>query len=217
MFNSFAQRLRKARNAARLTQAQLASAVGVTSQAVSQWERGETLPEIRNIPRIAAALGLNAAELIGMLGEDARDDPLAAPARSISDDGESSTAPTVAVVGYVGAGSKAHFYAVAQGSLDEVAAPAGATARTVAVEIRGDSLGVLFDRWLVFYDDVRSPVTADLVGKLCVVGLADDRVLIKRLKRGKTPGTFTLISERDDPITDVAVEWAAMVKNMVPR
>jgi transcriptional regulator with XRE-family HTH domain len=216
MLSSFAQRLRKARHNAGLTQAQLAREVGVTSQAVSQWERGETLPEIRNIPRIAAALKLDAAELVGMLGEDAPDDHPDTLMRS-SESGEILAGPAVAVVGYVGAGSKAHFYAVAQGSLDEVAPPAGATAKTVAVEIRGDSLGALFDRWLVFYDDVRSPVTADLVGKLCVVGLADDRVLIKRLQRGKTPGTFTLISERDDPITDVAVEWAAMVKNMVPR
>jgi DNA-binding XRE family transcriptional regulator len=208
--------LRKARDAARLTQAQLAREVGVTSQAVSQWERAETLPEIRNIRRIAAALRLDAAELVGILDEDARDDHPASLVRSI-ESGEIPPGPAVAVVGYVGAGSKAHFYAVAQGSLDEVAAPAGATANTVAVEIRGDSLGALFDRWLVFYDDVRSPVTADLVGKLCVVGLADDRVLIKRLQRGKTAGAFTLISERDEPITDVAVEWAAKVKNMVPR
>jgi len=216
MQSDFAQRLRKARDSARLTQAQLASDVGVTSQAVSQWERGETLPEIRNIPRIAAALRLDAAELLGLLDDDVRDDQRPTLVRSIGDS-EGPAGPVVPVVGYVGAGSKAHFYAVAQGSLDEVAAPAGATPNTVGVEIRGDSLGALFDRWLVFYDDVRSPVTADLIGKLCVVGLPDDRVLIKRLHRGKAAGTFTLISERDEPIIDVVVDWAAKVKNMVPR
>ena len=125
--------------------------------------------------------------------------------------------PTVKVKGYVGAGAEAHYYNVAQGDLDEVPAPDGSTADTVAVEIRGDSLGSLFDRWIVFYDDVRRPVTGDLVGKLCVVGLPDDRVLVKKIRRGSEDGLYHLLSEREDPIRDVEIEWAARVKNMVPR
>src|SRR5919108_5510200 len=53
---------------------------------------------------------------------------------------EEETTPKVPVVGYVGAGAEAHFYAVAQGGLDLVDQPAGASDTTVAVEIRGDSL-----------------------------------------------------------------------------
>lgn len=124
---------------------------------------------------------------------------------------------TVEVVGYVGAGAEAHFYAVSQGNLDEVDAPDNSSQETKAVEIRGDSLGSLFDRWLVFYDDVRSPITPDLVGKLCVVGLADDRVLIKKVRSGSRKGFYQLVSEREPPIVDVAIEWAAKVKTMVPR
>jgi hypothetical protein len=133
--------------------------------------------------------------------------------------GEIETAPglpVVRVVGYVGAGAKAHFYAVAQGDLDEVAAPEGATAETVAVEVRGSSLGALFDSWLVFYDDVRRPVTSDLIGKLCVVGLADERVLVKKIKRAHD-GLYDLVSNTEDPIKDVPIDWAAKVKIMVPR
>ncbi len=121
----------------------------------------------------------------------------------------------VPLVGYVGAGATAHF--VPAGELGEVDAPDGSTGSTVAVEIRGDSLGPLFDRWLVFYDDVRRPVTTDLVGRLCVVGLEDGRVLIKKLKRSKSRGLYHLLSQTEDPILDVAVEWAARVKQMVPR
>jgi hypothetical protein len=133
------------------------------------------------------------------------------------DGGEEPTAPKVPVAGYVGAGAEAHFYAVAQGDLDEVDAPDGSTKETVAVEIRGDSLGTFFDRWLVFYDDVRSPVTPDLVGKLCVVGLSDGRVLIKKLQRSRVHGQFNLVSQTEPPITDAAVDWAARVKSMTPR
>lgn len=124
---------------------------------------------------------------------------------------------TVPIVGYVGAGASEHRYAVAQGALDEIAAPLGATDKTVAVEIRGDSLGELFDRWVAFYDDVRTPVTDDLLGKLCVVGLADDRVLIKKIRPTRVPGLYDLTSDNAEPIRNVRIEWAARVKIMAPR
>lgn len=126
---------------------------------------------------------------------------------------------TVDLIGYVGAGAEAHF-AESQGPFDPVPAPAPefATERTVAVEVRGTSLGPAFDRWLVYYDDVRSPVTDDLIGQLCVVGLTDGRVLVKILQRSRTPGLFHLVSNASDaPILDADVEWAAKVTSMAPR
>jgi hypothetical protein len=91
-----------------------------------------------------------------------------------------------------------------------------ATTSSVAVEIKGSSLGEVFDRWLVFYDDVRQPVTPDLIGKLCVVGLSDDRVLIKTLERGRN-GRFNLKSNTEPVIQDAEVRWAAPVIDMKPR
>ena len=126
-----------------------------------------------------------------------------------SDEPEQPPARKVRVVGYVGAGAEAHLYAVAQGDLDEVDPPPGLTEDTVAVEIRGDSLGAFFNRWLVFYDDVRRPVTPDLIGELCIVGLEDGLILIKQIQRSKTEGLFNLISSTEKPIADVAIEWAA--------
>lgn len=126
---------------------------------------------------------------------------------------------TVPLVGYVGAGAAAHFYeGIAQENLDRVPAPFDATESSVAVEIRGTSLGTMFDRWLVYYDDVRRPVTHDLVGKLCVVGTDDGRILVKKLLRSKTqPGTFDLISEVEPPILGVSVQWAAKVRQLAPQ
>jgi hypothetical protein len=124
---------------------------------------------------------------------------------------------TVKVIGFVGAGEHAHFYSDAQGPFDEVTAPEGSSASTVAVEIRGDSLGSFFDRWLVFYDRVERSVTTEMIGKLCIVGLADGRVLIKKIKRSRTRGLFHLLSQTADPITDVEVQWAAPVRAMTPR
>lgn len=123
----------------------------------------------------------------------------------------------VPLVGYVGAGALTHYYASAHEGLDRVPAPDGATDSTVAVEIRGDSLGALFEHWLVYYDEVRSPITRDMMGTLCVVGLPDDRVLIKKLKASKTPGLYHLLSNTEEPILDQEVMWGAKVKSMQPR
>ena len=122
----------------------------------------------------------------------------------------------VNLVGYVGEGSATYFVAE-DAQFDEVPAPAGANDATVAVEIRGDSLGPFFDRWLVYYDDVRQPVKAELIGKLCVVGLADGRILIKKVVRAKSRNLYHLLSPSGEPLLDVIIEWAARVKNMVPQ
>jgi phage repressor protein C with HTH and peptisase S24 domain len=141
-----------------------------------------------------------------------------APAEaSFADETEAPTRPKVRVVGYVGAGAEAHLYAVAQGDLDEVEWPREVLGPMVAVEIRGDSLGTFFNHWLVFYDDVRDPVTPDLIGELCVVGLADGRILIKQLQPGRSAGRFNLNSQTEAPIRDVAINWAAKVKSMAQR
>ena len=121
------------------------------------------------------------------------------------------------MVGYVGAGSETHLYSVSQGDLDEVEQPWGSNEATVAVEIRGESLGSFLNRWLVFYDDVRRPVTSDLIGELCVVGLPDGRVLVKQIQRGRSEGLFNLISSTEKPITDVPIEWAAKVNTISRR
>ncbi|WP_207633223.1 phage repressor protein [Devosia aurantiaca] len=130
--------------------------------------------------KLAAALQLNPSALAAGRLE---------PIDHTADESQQGTVP---VVGYVGAGAEAHFYALSDGELDRVPAPDGATPETVAVEIRGESLGPLFERWLVHYDDVRSPITQDLVGQLCVVGLPDDRVLVKKIRRAKSKGMASM-------------------------
>lgn len=184
-------------------QVELAKRLRVTQPTVSRWLEGAQ-PKVDQHNRILAE-----ARRLGVL-EEANGEPLetAAPVPAI---------PTVRVVGYVGAGAEAHFYAVSQGDLDEVPAPEGATENTVAVEVRGHSLGSMFDRWLVFYDDVRRPVTADLVGRLCVVGLETGQILVKKLRRSRERGLFDLESENEPTISGMAIEWAAPVKAMTPR
>lgn len=124
----------------------------------------------------------------------------------------------VPIIGRVSAGAKIIRFPD-DGTWERVPAPIGATANTVAVEIEGTSLGPLFDRWLVFYDRVERPITKALIGKLCVVGLPDGEVLVKKVIASKTKGLFHLQSNTLDNATihDQEIAWAARVKSIAPR
>ena len=62
---NFAERLQLARKRANLTQADVARALGVTPQAVSQWERGEAVPEHDKLVPLAKLYGVTVAWLLG--------------------------------------------------------------------------------------------------------------------------------------------------------
>jgi transcriptional regulator with XRE-family HTH domain len=201
MPNDVVDWIRKALLATGKTRSGLAKALGRSPSAVTDLLNGTRRLRAEEIAVAAHYLGVEPPAFLG--GGRPRPPgggPLLAP-----------------VVGFVGAGAEAHFYAEGQGPFDEVSAPDGASDRTVAVQVRGHSLGELFDNWLVFYDDVRDPPGDDLIGHMCVCGLADGRVLIKALKRSQIAGLWTLHSNLEPPIYDVALDWAARVNAMRPR
>lgn len=200
--------LKSIMSAGAMNQAALAKRLRVTQPTISRWMKGEQEPKGVQHQRIEAeAIRLRVEGFISAQEGGAVD----------FDDDE--TTATVPVKGYVSAGALAHYLPLNDDELDRVEAVPGATENTVALEIRGDSLGELFDRWLVFFDDVRSPVTSDLIGKLCVCWLDDGRVLVKKVKRQRD-GLFALYSnyeKQDPPIENIRLEGAARVKAMVPR
>ncbi len=55
------EQMRREKN---MTQAELADAVGVSKQAVSNWERGKRFPDVSLIESLSETLGVSAAELI---------------------------------------------------------------------------------------------------------------------------------------------------------
>ena len=64
-------RIRRAREAKGMSQAKLAALVGVPSQSISAWERGEVVPGAKNILRLAEALGVSVDWLLTGQGRDA--------------------------------------------------------------------------------------------------------------------------------------------------
>jgi hypothetical protein len=171
---------------------------------ISRWLKGQA-PERPAYDRIVSV-----AETMALIN-DVRSEDVAAQLATRPEKRKAQ------VKGYVGAGSVAHFYALSDEDFEEVDAPLDATDQTIAVEIRGKSFGPLMDSWLVFYDDVRAPVTADLLNEICVVGLADDRILIKQIKSDGNGGYNLISNSGEDVIYDAEIEWAAKVTNMRPR
>lgn len=182
--------------------AELSRATGVNAVTLRAYLANERNPPLDVAERIGARLGVSGRFIF---------------------DGSKRRRPTTAphqapLIGYVAAGSSAVLYADGQGPFDTVDAPEGSTGNTVAVEIRGTSLGPALDRWLVFYDQVEDPPHEGLAGKLCVVGLPDGRVLVKMLQMARSNGLWHLHSNyADPPLLDQEVLWAAPVRSMAPR
>ena len=69
--NIIGQRITALRKAHNLTQSELADRLGVTHQAVSQWERSETLPDILILPKLAEIFGETTDHFLGLTEEAA--------------------------------------------------------------------------------------------------------------------------------------------------
>lgn len=128
--------------------------------------------------------------------------------------------PVVPVVGYVGAGAAVELVDPYPkgGGLREAPCPPGANPKkTVAVIVRGDSQApTIPDGWIIFYSRDPEPDLSSVVNKLCVVKVVDGPVLLKQVRRGYTPGKFNLLSANAPMIEDVALEWAAPSRGMIP-
>jgi hypothetical protein len=121
------------------------------------------------------------------------------------------------IIGYVGTAAQTYLYAVAPEDLEELELSKLITETTRVLEIRGNSMGSFYSDWLVLYDDLRETATPNLIGKLCVVGLADGRVLVKELQQRGAHGQFDLVSHAGPPIRNASIVWATIVKAMIPR
>jgi transcriptional regulator with XRE-family HTH domain len=186
-------RIKKLRKLRGLTQPQLAEIVGVEPITILRWEKGQRSIG-RGLDKLAAALNTDERWI------------------TYGGAGGPSTLP---VMGHVGAA--AEVFPFDSDTLDEIEAPFGAPPDTRALIVRGDSMmPELNDGDFVLYRDKAQRVE-DLVGKRCVVRLDDGRVLVKRLRRGTTYGTFTLDSTNAAPIEDVMVIQAAKVEGVVFR
>ena len=65
--NDFAQRIITLRKELSMTQEQLAQELGITAQAVSKWETGQSYPDITLLPKLAEVFHVRVDELLGVV------------------------------------------------------------------------------------------------------------------------------------------------------
>ena len=184
--------LKKLRDSKGWTHDQAAAALGVSRGQFIKLERGERRLTSDYINRAAIAFGVRQTDVIGQ-------------------------PETVPIVGIAGAGPDGSIE-FTETELGEAPMPPGGNDKSVAVEVRGASMrGVAEDGWLVYYDDRRSPLTDDLIGELCVLWLADGRVVVKTPYAGREANKFDLESTNAPTMRDEAVIHAAAVTAIVPR
>jgi phage repressor protein C with HTH and peptisase S24 domain len=176
-------------------QAELAARIGVSQPSISRWLNG-TPPELHHavlIDQVARQLHLANGE-------------------------NDFTVTTVPIVGYVGAGGSISFEE-GQGPFGEAdMPPKNGSPSLVAVSVRGDSMsGTLEDGWTVYYEDREEEPHESLHTKLCIVGLQDGRVLIKKLYPGRKRGHYDLHSVNAPPLLDQPVKWAAKITWIAPN
>lgn len=184
--------LRGLRQSRRWTIQQAADAMGMSRSGYQKLERAERQLTTATIDRATAVFSVTYNDVIG--------------------------SQTVEIIGYVGAGFEAHFYERSAQSFVEVEAPPGASNRTVAVEVRGDSMrGTADEGSILYYDDEPDIVTPDMYGRLCIVWTADGRVLVKKPRPGSGDGLFHLESTNADTMFDVVISGASKVTWIKPR
>jgi phage repressor protein C with HTH and peptisase S24 domain len=120
----------------------------------------------------------------------------------------------VKLAGYVGAGQEV--YQFDDDGAGFVEAPPSAEDGTEAVEVRGESMLPLYEDGTILYYSRQLP-PENMVGRRAVVKLADDRILVKAVRRGAEKGLFTLVSLNAPDIEDVALQWAAPIDWIKPR
>lgn len=123
---------------------------------------------------------------------------------------------TVPLKGYVSAGRR-EYSELPDDELDRVPAPEyNTTDKTAAMELRGQSLGPIFETWLAYFDRIEIDPES-LAGQLCVVRIETGEVVIKKIEKGSRKDRYVLISNTEADIRDVKIEWAYRVKLIRPR
>jgi transcriptional regulator with XRE-family HTH domain len=195
------ERIRRLRNAKKLSQTDLAHRVGednpmwVSRREMDPSKKEAVRTQIDEARRIATALDVPLSAIIG---------------------GEDEPSRTVPVVGFVGAGDL-YYPDPLSGpwvGFDLTEAPPGAS-DVEAVIVRGDSMAPVYrDRDTLFFSRKASGAPAECVGQDCIVQVRNGPTYLKTIEKGSRPGRYSLhsYSANQPPIENVEIEWAAPIE-----
>lgn len=192
------RRIKKAREAKRLSQAQVGEHFGITAKAVSMWERDKNSPDPDRLPALARFLGVSNDLLL--TGRESTKRIMAGPP----------------LVGYVGAGGQffpLDDHAMGQGMDVAEPPPGGDEDAAVAVKVRGHSMHPVYrDGDTLYYTRNRANDWMALIGRDCIAGLQDGRVMVKVLRPGTQRNRWTLASYNSPDLDNVEISWVAPIR-----
>jgi transcriptional regulator with XRE-family HTH domain len=197
------QRLREARIAKGFeTALAAADAFGWNRNTYISNENGNATFSYRRAKDYAVAYGVRPEWLYDATG----------PMRPVAESGY------VPIIGRVGANPEGLvLFATGQEPGDLAPIPPGGSDRAVALRVVGHSMhGVADDGALIYFEDQRTPPTADMLGHIVVVETDTDEVLVKRLLRGSEPNRFDLESIVGPTRQDARIRWAAHITAIIP-
>jgi len=209
-YGAMKNRLKEERSKLGLTQAQVADRIGRERQAVIHHEKGKEL-STSLLKKYAKLYNCSVSYLIG---ED--DAPQKYSAYDYLNPTLSVTKKKlVPVCAYIGAGGEVFpidDYAKGQGMEEVEWFGKEEASELVAVKVKGDSMRPFIeDGWILFYRRQIYGMNPDCMNKLCVMKIKNDKVIVKKLRKGYKKGAYNLESFNADLIEDVELEWCAKI------
>lgn len=124
----------------------------------------------------------------------------------------------VEIAGYAGANPDGTIaFAQGQSTGDYAPRPPNGSPTARVLEVRGHSMPFFAeDGSLIWYDDVQSRPSHEMIGHVVVVQLDTDEVLVKRLLRGSAPDLWDLQSISGPLREDARLVWAARITAIIP-
>lgn len=91
------------------------------------------------------------------------------------------------------------------------------TDRTAVRPMRGHSMGMIEDGWLLYYEDNETPPGPAIDGKLCIVKTADNRILTRKVRKAWRPDRWDLETVNGEQLFDQVLIWAEVVTLIQPH
>lgn len=206
----YADLARQFREEARLTQEEVGKALGVSSQAVGFWERGENKPLPGNVRRLAKLYGCIVSDISDIAPSPGEDQRVCAESGSQHNVVATCRVPIYGLCMAKGI-TDWHADVIPEGEyeLDTTEAPSDGR-RYAAFKVEGDSMEPrIHDGDIVLADLDLEPASGNIV-----VAKWDDTVMIKRYRRYGNQIVLESINPRYEPI-QVRPIWMLRVKRIM--
>ncbi len=186
-------RLRELRKARGLTLQEVGELAGISHVQVSRLEKGGRRLKDTQMTALARALKVSPQDLL-----------------------ETEVVPISGTVGITGQSNSA--IVVRNHREESAAVPRGLKAADVeCIKIVGSQFQpILGDGWLAFYlRPAEGEISAEAVGKLCVVHSQYGETLLAQILRAPEPGLYNLVGINSPIVENVDLAWAAPVVELV--